>query len=285
MKLKTIYASAEEIPEGYADLYTERDGRWEFTGVEGVKTQGDIDRIQGALTKERTDHKATKGELAKFEGIDPDAVHTMETDLESARAQLDAIGENGVVDEKKLEPIIAARVKQATAPLERDKKNLENKVDTLTKAVQEKDGEVVSLKTSITVGGIERTVRDTAVTEKVLATALDDVVMRSSRIFEQTEDGRIITKDAPGVTPGLTPKEWLADMKEKAPHWWPTSVGGGSRGGNGGNATGANNPWSKAGWNITKQGAYVRENGEAKAKLLAESVGSYVGATKPPEAA
>jgi len=127
-------------------------------------------------------------------------------------------------------------------------------------------------------------VRDAAVADKVVSHALDDVALRALRIFEQTEDGRIITKDVPGVTPGLTPKEWLADMKEKAPHWWPASVGGRSAGGGPGNTSGANNPWSKAGWNITKQGQFMTANGADKAKQLAESVGSFIGATKPPEA-
>lgn len=284
MKLKTFYDNAEDIPEGYADLYTEKNGKWELTGIEGVKTQGDIDRIQGALTKERNDHRATKDELKKFEGIDPEQVHANETALEEAKAQLDAINKDGRIDEAKLEPIIAARVKQAVAPIERDKANLERKLEAANKTIADKDGEVVTLKTSITTGTIERTVRDAAVADKVQATALDDVVMRAARVFEQTEDGRTITRDVPGVTPGLTPKEWLTDMKDKAPHWWPASVGGGAGGGGGGNVSGANNPWSKAGWNLTKQGQYVVAHGEAKAKQLAESVGSYVGATKPPAA-
>lgn len=283
MKLKAIYASAEDIPEGFADLYTERNGQWEFTGLEGVKTQADIDRVQSALTKERADHKAAKEALKAFEGIDPQEVETLRTSLEEKTAQLEAINKNGTLDETKLEPIIAARLKQATAPLERDKANLERKLETANKQIAEKDGEVTNLKTSITTGGIERAIKDAAATDKVIASAIDDVAMRGIRVFEQTEDGRIITKDLPGVTPGLTVKEWLADMKDKSPHWWPLSNGSGANGGNGGgNFGGKNNPWSKDGWNVTKQGQYLTQNGEAKAKALAESVGSKIGATKPP---
>jgi hypothetical protein len=286
MKLKTIYATEEEIPEGYGDLYTERNGQWELTGVEGVKTQGDIDRVQSALTKERADHKVAKESLKAFEGINPEEVHTMQTELESAKAQLEAIGDGGQVDEKKLEPIIAARVRQAVAPLERDKNNLQRKLDDTNKVVAERDGEVNSLKSSITTGNIERTVRDAATELKVLTPALEDVVIRAGRVFEHTEDGRIITKDVNGVTPGLTPKEWLKDMQDKSPHWWPASVGGGSNGGGGpkGTYAGKNNPWSKEGWNITKQGAVVREKGEVKAAEIAAQAGSRIGATKPPAA-
>jgi len=281
--LKTIYDTAEDIPEGYADLYTERNGKWELTGIQGVKTQADVERVQEALRKEKADHKATKTALASFDGVDAEAFHAQANELETVKAQLEAINKDGHLDQEKLEPIIAARVKQAVAPLERDKSNLERQLDAQKKLVMEKDGEVTNLKGSITMDSIERTVRDAAVAEKVQVTALDDVVLRGSRIFEKTEDGRIITKDVPGTVPGLTPKEWLRDMVEKAPHWWPASVGGGSGGGGGPKGTygGSNNPWSKAGWNMTKQGALVRQLGEVKAGEIAAQAGSFIGATKP----
>lgn len=283
VSLKTIYDTAEEIPEGYAELYTERNGKWELTGVQGVKTQADIDRVQSALVKERNDHKLVKTAFAPFEslGLDPDAIHAQAAELEETKAQLAAIKKDGTIDETKLEPIIAARIKQAVAPLERDKGNIERKLEATTKLVAEKDGEVASLRTSITTGNIERSIRDAAVGAAIYPTAVSDAVLQGSRVFEMTEDGRIITKDVPGVVPGLSPKEWFADMQKSAPHWWPQSVGGGSKGGGSGPLGRANNPWSKEAWNMTKQGAYIREHGEEKAKVLAESVGSHVGATKP----
>lgn len=283
MRLKTIYDTEEEIPEGYADLYTERNGKWELTGIEGVKTQADVERVQEALRKEKVEHKATKAALIPFEGLDPEEILTTQTKLEEATAQLEAINKDGRIDETKLEPIIAARIKQAVAPLERDKTNLERQLDGQRKLVTEKDGEVVNLRTSITTDSIERTVREAAVLSKVQATALDDVALRALKIFEKTDDGRVITKDVPGTVPGLTPKEWLKDMEDKAPHWWPASVGGGSQGSNsgrGGSYAGANNPWSKEGWNITKQGVLVKTLGIAKAEEIAALVGSKVGSTK-----
>jgi hypothetical protein len=40
------------------------------------------------------------------------------------------------------------------------------------------------------------------------------------------------------------------------------------------------NPWGQA-WNLTRQGQYIREHGEAKGAELAARVGSKIGATKP----
>jgi len=278
--LKTIYDTAEEIPEGYAALYTERNGKWELTGVTGVKTQADIDRVHAALVMERNDHKAVKTAFAPFEGLDPEVIHAQATELEETKAQLAAVKKDGTIDETKLEPIITARLKQITAPMDRDRLALERRLEAQQKLVAEKDGEVLSLKTAITTGNVERAIRDAAGEAKIVSTAISDAVLQGSRVFEATEDGRVITKDVPGVTPGLNPREWFKDMQEKSPHWWPASVGGGSKGGSG-PAGRANNPWSREAWNLTKQGVYLKEYGEDKAKVLAESVGSHIGATKP----
>jgi hypothetical protein len=283
MRLKTIYDTLEEIPEGYADLYTERNGRFELTGVEGVKTQADIDRVQSALVKERNDHKQTKQLLVPFEGLDPEEVVANMHKLEEVTAQLEAINKDGRIDEGKLEPIISARLKQAVAPLERDKSNLERQLEAQRKLVADKDNEVVGLRSSITTGEIERQIRDAAAEAKVQPSAILDAIRFGREVFEKTEDGRVITKDVSGVVPGLTPKEWFKDQMDKSPHWWPPSVGGGSqggpRGGPGGSYGGANNPWSKEGWNVTKQGALVRQLGETKANEIAALAGSKVGAT------
>jgi hypothetical protein len=286
--LKTIYDSAEDIPEGYADLYTERNGKWELTGIQGVKTQADVERVQEALRKEKADHRLAKTALQAFEGIDPEAITAQANKLEEVTAQLEAINKDGRVDEAKLEPIIAARIKQAVAPLERDKVNLERQLDAQKKIVGEKDGEVITLRTSITTGDIERQIRDAAAEAKVAPLAIFDAIRYGREVFEKAEDGRVITKDVNGVVPGLTPKEWFKDQLDKSPHWWPVSVGGGSQGsGNSGRGGygGVNNPWSRAGWNVTKQGTLVKTLGEPKASEIAAQVGAKIGDTKPAQAA
>ena len=285
--LKVIYDTKEEIPEGFEALYTEKNGKWELTGITGVKTQGDVDRVTEALRKEKADHKAAKDLLKTYEGVDVEVYHTQATELEETKAQLDAIKKDGTIDEAKLEPIIQARVKQMVAPVERDKTALQKQLDAAKAATAAKEAETVELRQTIVSGDIERSIRDAAIIAKVLPTAVGDVVLRGQRVFERTEDGRIITKDASGAVAGLTPTEWLKDEIEKSPHWWPASVGGGSgplgKGG-GGTYHGANNPWSKAGWNVTKQGQLVKTLGDVKAGEIAALVGSKVGDTKPAQA-
>jgi hypothetical protein len=42
------------------------------------------------------------------------------------------------------------------------------------------------------------------------------------------------------------------------------------------------NPWSREGFNLTRQGQLVRAMGLEKAAAMARAAGSYIGATKPP---
>lgn len=43
----------------------------------------------------------------------------------------------------------------------------------------------------------------------------------------------------------------------------------------------ADNPWSAAGWNVTRQGALIKSIGPEKAAGIAKAAGSFIGATKP----
>jgi hypothetical protein len=284
-KLKTSYDTPDEIPEGFAELYAERGGKMELTGIEGVKTQSDIDRIQGALVKERTEHKAAKDALTKFSGIDPEVIHAQLAELDETKAKLEAIAPGGKLDETKLEPVIEARVKRAIGPVERDLNVAKRTVDDLTKKLAEKDGEVNVLKGTLTTSAIERSIRDAAMGSKMISTAIDDAVLQGNRVFEVTESGEVVTKDGVGTTPGIKAADWLKDMQEKRPHWWPQSQGGGAgQGGRGGIPNRAENPWSAEGWNLTKQGQLVKADAN-KAAEIAKSVGSFIGATHATKAA
>ena len=81
--LKAVYSRQEEIPETYRDLFAENKGQYELTGVEGIQTQANIDRLSEALTKERNDHK----EVTKNLNVWGDLKH------DEVRASLDRIPE------------------------------------------------------------------------------------------------------------------------------------------------------------------------------------------------
>lgn len=272
--LELTYNSAEEIPSGFESLYTEKDGKWHLTGIKGMKTLDDVTKLQMSLRKEREDHKRTKDRLAKLGGddVDIDQMLLDLDELEDLRARI-AAGEGGKVDEKKLEELVETRVNRQLRPIERERDQLKSRITEL-EAV---NGE---LKGTINRSTIESRIRDLAIAEKVVPSALDDVLFMATHLFEVADDGEIVAKPgARGVQDGTTPDVWLADMKEKKPHWWPASQGGGAGGGKDGGGLGSN-PWAAKTWDIDAQGVMVRTD-RAKAERMAKAAGSYIGAVAP----
>lgn len=284
MAIKAIYTGIDEIPETFRELYSERGGQYVLTGVEGVKTQADLDKLNEALRKERTDHKTTRDRLAAFGDLDPANIHATLEEAAENKTRIETLTKEGKLDESKLAERIQAAVNSAVGPVERDKKSLERQLEAQKKATAEKESLALQLQESIKQGKIEGALRDAAIASKVIPTAIDDAVLVGSRVFELNDHGEIVTKDGFGVVPGLSPKEYLKDMAEKRPHWWPPSVGGGA-GGNRAGGGGGDNPWSAGKWNVTAQGRYVREHGVDKAREMAARVGSTLGAVNPPKEA
>lgn len=274
MKLKLSYNSQEDIPNGYEALYTEKDGKWVLTGIEGMKTQEDITRLSESLRKEREDHKKVKDILAKLGGPDLDADALVEKldEYEELKLRVES-GEGGKIDDKKVEELVEQRVQRRLAPVERERDRLKTRNTEL-------ENENGTLKGTITRGTVESELRRHATEGKVVTSALDDILDIGANIFEVAEDGAVVTKQGlRNVPAGVTPDVWLSDMKEKRPHWWPASQGGGAGGSGGGNGTGVN-PWTKDNWSIEAQAQLVRTD-PGKADRLAKAAGVHVGAMSP----
>lgn len=269
MDLELVYDSKDAIPAGFDALYAERDGKFQLTGIRGLKTQADVDAVQTGLRKEREEHKATKEKFAPFSQYDPVKLADDLAELETLRVT------GGKVDNSKIEDLVAARLAKEKGPLTREMDQMRKDLEAAT---MRGDGLQKALNTRI----IGDAVREAALGEKVVPEALEDILLYGERLFEITEDGKVITKEGVGVTPGLDAKTWLKDMTKTRPHWWPQSTGGGANGQRGGGMS--DNPWTPANWNLSKQGEYVRLHGLDKAQAAAKAAGSAVGATTPPKA-
>lgn len=265
--LKAILDSLEGVEPHFHSLYTERNGKFELTGIEGVKTQADIDRLQTALTKERNDHKTLKDRVSLFGDRKP----------EDIIAALDRIPEleaaaKGNLDEGKLNEIVEGRIKSRLAPIERQAQTLQQQLSEANASL-----EMLRAKDSLRI--ITDAVRGAASKLKVVDSAVEDVTLLAERLFTIDETGAVVTKDNVGVTPGISADVWLTDMQAKRPHWWGPSQGGGA-GGNRGGGSGVTNPWSKDSWNLTEQGRIYKEN-SSKAEQLAKAAGTTIGGPKP----
>ncbi len=268
MALKAIYDKKEDIPAQYQELYSDRGGKWELTGVEGVKTQADVDRLQTALTNERNDHKATRDKLTPWSALGKKP--------EEIQAQLDRVAELELLTKDKdpaaVEQLVEARVKARLAPVERERDELKAKNAELTTTIS---GFEAEKKTNT----IHSHIRAAAKKVGMLESAIEDAILHGERVLEIDATGKVVTKDGVGVTPGLAPEVWLGDLKTTRTHWWGPTQGGGGQGGQGGKF--ANNPWSAAHWNLTEQGKVLREKGRETADQMAKAAGTTVGGKKP----
>jgi hypothetical protein len=266
MGLRAIYDSDSEIPDGYKDLYTARNGKFELTGVEGVKTQADIDRLQTSLTKERNDHGATKNQLRAYSALG---------DLEEIQTKLDKYPEletaaAGKVDDAKIQEMVESRIKTRLAPVERERDKFKNEV-------AERDGKILEFTGRERTRAIHDAIRKATVEfkgGKFQPTALDDALLLAEKIFDVDETGNVTVRDQVGFTPGLAPSDWIGEIADKRPHWFEGSTGGGAKGGKAGNGF-ANNPWAKETFNLTEQGRLYKENPE-RARQMATAAGQSI---------
>jgi len=263
MAIKIEYAAKEEIPAGFETLYTETDGKFILTEVEGMKTEADITRLQTALTKERADHKFVKTKFAPLANLDVTEV------LE----KLDRFPEleelaKGKVDEVKLESIVQQRITQKLTPLQRQLVETE-------KRAKEAEDQVTHFKKVQTEETISSAILKAAKAAKITDDAvLDDVVKIARFDMEIDPDtSEVRAKD------GNTLAAYFTTMQSKKAHWWGPTIGGGASGSNRGNRV-TNNPFSNEHWNLTEQGRMIKEDA-SKARQLAEMAGTSIGGARP----
>jgi hypothetical protein len=260
--LKLSVDSLDGVEDSFHELYTERDGKYELTGIEGMKTQKDIDDIKTALGKERDAHKKTKEKLQEYDDIRDLGISSNEILSKLDRVdELEAAAADKI-DDDKINDMVEKRLRLKIAPIQREK----------DKAIRERD-EVLALNEEYKQKDVVRTIHEhvqkAALEGKVVNTALEDVKMIAEKVFQVTDDGMVVTKDN-----AADPNTWLGDMQKSRPHWFPASTGGGANG-NTNNTGGANNPFAKDTFNLTEQGRLVKESPE-KARQLAKQAGTTI---------
>lgn len=268
--LKALYATIDEVPEAFRPLYEERGGQFHIAKIDGIKTDADVNRVTRALDAEKTARATLQTQWNGFFGDKkPEDIKAI---LDRV-PELETIAATKNVNEEKLNEIADGRVRAKLAPVERQ-------VQTLTASLLEAQTAIEGYKQEKTTRTIHDGVRGEASKLKVVDTAMEDVLMLAERQFEVNAEGLLVTKEMPGVTPGLSPNVWLVEQQAKRPHWWPASKGGGAGGGNGAGEM-SGNPFSHGAWNMTEQGRVHNAN-PARAKQLAEAAGTTVGGLRPP---
>lgn len=279
-ELKAIYDSEDDIPESVEDfrsLFVEKGGKFELTGIGGIQTEGNVQRLERDIRKERDEHKATKSRLQGWGELGDDPTEI--------QAQLDRIptleaAAEGKLDKDKLDDE-AKRLAEGIAttrlaPVQRDLKKAAKTIEDLT-------AENLALKTTERKREREDILRPLIVDAKILPEHQEDALLYAERHLERDEDsGNWFVKDGiDGLTAGATPKDWLAELVDKRPGWLPPNESGGARGSNRiGGHKGAN-PWASENWNVTEQTRIFREKGQDYAERLAKAAGTSIGGPRP----
>jgi len=250
--LKAIYEKKDEIPAGFEELYSERGGKWECTGVEGYKTQGDVDRLDKSLKSERKDHDATRLALRAFGDHTPETIQKLVDEHGELSVRV------GAASDDKINELVEKRIVIRLRPLEQQLKDASTKALTLEQQIaaatgRETQRSLVDTLRSETIGDKAVPVKDGA---------LEDIALIAPLVFE-TVDGKHVTRDGNpiGVEAGLQPRAFLESVlaSGKRPNWFKDSVGAGA-GGGGSVTVNGKNPFSTEHWNLTEAAQLIGKN-------------------------
>lgn len=207
--LKFKVDNIESVEEAYRALYVknESDGKF-YLGVEGVVPKDKLDEF-------RNNNIQLKQDLEKFKGVDP----VKYAELQGLQRQLE---EKQLIDAGKIDEVVEQRVKVMR--------------EELNGKLNETATQLASSNKRLEVLIIDNAVREAATKAGVLATATDDVLLRAKSVFA-LQDGVAVPKDSDGKLiygrDGNTPmsiNDWVATLKDTAPHLYQPSSGGGASG-------------------------------------------------------
>lgn len=214
MALKYIIESLEGLDPQIAGLYEQADGKFRLN-VEGVAPREKLDEF-------RNNNITLIQKLEAFKDIDPNKYR----ELMSLQAR---VSNKELIEAGKLDEVVQSRISQMKTEHEQTLQQLNQKLSNADKQLE-------SLL-------IDSAVRMQAMKQKVLPTAVDDVMLRARMSFKIVDgkavphegDKPIYGKD--GVNP-MSVDEWINGLAKNAPHLFESSQGGGARGSGSGAGTG-----------------------------------------------
>lgn len=272
MALEAVVDTLDGVEEAFHALYSERDGKFEITGINGMKTTADVDRLQSALGKERIVSGGFKTKLTAFGDHTAESIQTLTDSNSDLAIQLEAAKKDGGPSDEDLDKMAESRAVMRIRPIERDLAKVTKQLEEIT---GERNTLAASQNKSKIVSAVERAgvTKDVGVQKDVMASG--DLAAWAERAFEVV-DGVVVTREGiNGVNPGITPDQALLDMKEgnSRPYWFGPTVGAGATGGKGGEGSTEDNPFAidkitGTPVNLTKASAIYRTDPARAARLF-----------------
>lgn len=177
------------------------------SAVAGLKSKNS--EILGSL-------KATKEQLARFEGIDPDA-------MKSLLAKFSEDEDAALIKSGKIDEVINKRTERMKAGYE-----AETQAERAARELAETRVKAFSKRV------LENSIRAEAGTAGLYHFAVEDALYRAGAMFVIDDNGNAVAAEGVLGKDGkpLTLKEWFGDMKNKAPHWFEAKASGSGANGN-----------------------------------------------------
>lgn len=208
MGMKYRIKKLDEVAENLRSMY-KADGEEFVLDVEGAVGREQLDEF-------RTNNIQLKTQLEKLKDVDPVKYQEL--------IQLDnQVKEGKLIKEGKLEEVVNLRV--GAMKTDYDAK------------LSARDNELKKANGQLGVLIIDNAVKTAAIKAGVVATAVDDVVLRARGLY-QVENGTAVPKGADGAViygkDGKTPmpaEEWVTGLKATAPHLFQGTQGSGAGGG------------------------------------------------------
>lgn len=206
MALKFSVDTLDSVEEAFRPLYVEESGKF-VLDVEGAVPKAKLDEFRNnniQLTKT----------LESFKGIDP-SKYTSLLELEAR------VKDSKLVDAGKIDEVVEGRISAL-------KTDYENRI----KAA---DDESSKLKSMIRQKSLSSEVSMQAAKLGVVESAIEDVALRASSLFQLDTSGNLVAVDTAGNpvygkngTDKLSVAEWMKDLSKTAPHLFKASAGGGA---------------------------------------------------------
>ena len=264
MPLKYKFVKREEIPAEQSALYIEREGAF-YLDVESVVEKAKADELRAHNIELR---KQIEERDARFEGIDPEAVRSLQTATLKMQEEKARLEEEQRLKDGKFQEVMESRLKA-------------QKVDAdklLTSVTGERDAYFAQL----TAIQIDQGVLTAATKRGLRPTALPDITARARQTFKLVNgvpqafeaDGKTVRYGKDGITP-MTLEEWMDTQVSDAPHLFEANAGGGAAsngaGGAAASARTTKNPFRQESWNLTEQMKLQKSDPGLAARLKASA--------------
>lgn len=257
------FATLDAVPDWAKEYAKEVNGSY----VVKVAPQVKVDEFRDTnvrVSQERDQLKDRLGKLSPVIGDDPDAFLSEIQVLREVQQQVKDGKLKGNTD-------VAAEVERRVSEM---KANYDRQLQEQARKAADSEA-----RANVENSKWRRSLVDRAVTDAVLdgtsgaeTSALADILERAYKTFTVNDSGTLVAKDgdaivygSDGATP-MSPKEWLAKLRERAPYFFKNSNGGGATGAGKGGAAGSTLPGGMAREAFLKlpasaRMAYARQHG------------------------